>query len=212
MEILLGKRLARARSCIAAKVYKSLWKKSSDNKMEKQITAWHYAPFRLLCSVGDIEINGLIPLSRVDMAGEQSLPEMARKRWIYAFLERTPESWRGNIEFPDIWTRVMRHVSHGKPMFSRCSFDILLEDEAFVVDFAHMERVREVMIRLGYAKIKKGTFSDADKAKLIEANTRYLSSAIEVFSYQGGYTLPEVIVGNPIPRARIRALEMCSSA
>lgn len=130
-------------------------------------------------------------------------PEWAYDNYIFAFLNKSiPESWKNNREFPDIWEQIMRHVVHGDFVLRLLKFDITTEDEVYVMDWSHMERVRPELTR-------KGNFmaSEEDISKIKSAISKYLQSRVPVTEYDGKHNLPELIIKNPILLERTEETE-----
>jgi hypothetical protein len=149
--------------------------------------AYHYTS-ESIWHFGALEKNGLTPYH--DLAGQKV---------IFAFMEPRPKSWRRNPEFPEVWRRLIQHVYHGDFSIIQCRFDIIPSDSVFVIDWAHMERVREEM-----GRISVFTASDQDHERVRQAKQRYLTSKTPLGNYRGGFSLPELIIANPIPASRIK--------
>jgi len=127
----------------------------------------------------------------------------SKDKWIYAFNEAEPREWTHNSNFPKIWSKVIKHVCHYDFALARLSWEILPEDETFVADWAHLERIRKEMKRNQY-----GFADKKDKREILKAKEKYVKSRILLKNYRGNYSLPELLIRNPIPLSRILAEEL----
>ena len=145
----------------------------------------------------------LEPYKRLVIIPNSSLPEWAHDMYTFAFLnEKRPESWVNNREFPCIWERVMKHVSHSDICKKILRFDITKEDEVYVIDWSYIERVRPELRRVEMFKA-----SAFDRVTIEEAMGKYIDSRTPIKQYQGGHSLPELIIKNPISLDRIDEVE-----
>jgi len=164
--------------------------------------AYHYMN---ASTFGNIEIgrfgpaNVLEPRRKLDsgLLGDMA-PECAKRNYLFCFLDDPkPKAW---VNAPKgMWMRIMGKVLGPDISGKILGFEVLPEDEAFVVDYAHMDAVSEEMRRLG-THIHIGRM---DKRLIYEALTKYISTRVSLAEYQGDYTLPELIIANEVPLERI---------
>jgi len=125
-------------------------------------------------------------------------PDWAYDKYNFAFLnEVVPEFWKANTEFHGVWERLMREIVGGDSLIQVLKFDIVPKDNAHVVDWGHMERVRDEIYRLG-----NFIATEIDMARIREAFLRYLQSRVPISEYHGQHDLPEVIIKDPISLER----------
>lgn len=134
---------------------------------------------------------------------EPGFPNWSYDNHIFAFLnESVPESWKNNTEFPDIWERIIRHVMHGDSILRLLKFEVTVEDEAHVIDWSHIERLRPELRRM-----RNFMASEEDISKIKLAIPKYLQSRVPVTEYKGEHGLPELIIKNPISLERVKEIE-----
>ena len=131
------------------------------------------------------------------------LPVAAYLPSIWAFKEKIPREWTESKEFEFVWRRIITHTHHSDPVLMRLDWEILPEDKAHVLDWAHMERVREQMLRG-----QMGLSIEGDIGKINQAAKRYFESRVPVQKYTKGYTLPELVFDKPVPLNRITTHEI----
>ena len=159
--------------------------------------AHHYTSESIL-RLFNLERNGLVPYRRLEMLN----PDEQGDKFIFAFMEKRPSSWIKNSKFPGVWTHLMKHMSHGDFSIYRCSFEVSPRDATFVVDWAHMERVRK---EINKSNIFSAGKEDLERIK--EANKRYIASKTPLSEYKGGFSLPELIIASPISGDRLKVEE-----
>jgi len=138
------------------------------------------------------DFAGLIPGRRFVRLGDgNSLPREAYDGVIEGLLEPEPKSWLENPEFPHFWEYLMHDVCRENEVML-LSFELRLEDKAYVVDRAHVERelYRESK---GRRKLVRG-----------KAFRKYWNSRIPVFEYEGGYSAPQLAIWSGITFNRLR--------
>lgn len=122
---------------------------------------------------------------------------------VYAFLKEQPEEWTKNKEFKHTWKRAVLHLCKS-PDIALLSFDVASTDNAYVMDWAHVERfwkkgrqpiTRELINSIRGKKIAK----DAK-----EAFKMYWDSRIPIQDYNNEHDLPEVAIFNPIEHERLK--------
>lgn len=170
-------------------------------------TAYHYTSQSnfLLCG---IEAEGLKPYKNLIATGSPAdYPEVAYQRYVFAFInDPSPRAWRESREFPGLWERVMKHVTHSDIVTMLGSFTVTGEDAAFVADWIHMQRVRAEMDR-----ITMQSASEADRCRVREANQRYVGSVVELGEFLQNprtHILPELMIANCIVPERITWQEL----
>lgn len=143
----------------------------------------------------------LVPYGRLDhnLLGDDAL-DFAKEKYLFCFLDNLePDSWKKNPEFPDVWTRIMQHIMHEDFMAMLAKFEVLPEDQSYVVDWAEMERVRPEMTAFSQTLRKV----PEDWAKIVDASRKYVHTKVPLAEYKGDYSLPELIIANDIPLDRI---------
>jgi hypothetical protein len=169
------------------------------------IIAYHY------CSDSNFQMNNpgngdfLRPRSKI-LAGclSENVPDWIKKqRYTYAFMGAEPEQWTESIEFPEVWKMVMRHVSASDMVVRRLSFPLIDTDEAYVLDWAHVERVRDIIRAANYLSGTCLSLDDARQTQLDASQQSYIQSRVPLAEYDGNHILPELIIANPIPLERI---------
>jgi len=147
----------------------------------------------------------LAPYRRLDSGLlRDEAPDFAKEKYIHCFLdEPEPASWRKNPEFPGLWIKIMNHILHDDFMAVLTRFDVLPEDDAYVVDWANMERTRAEMKQLSIIRKREGP--EWDKVK--DATKRYVDSRVPLEEYKGSYSLPELVIASEVMLDRIRTSE-----
>jgi hypothetical protein len=128
---------------------------------------------------------------------------LPRKVYEYVFeglLEPEPISWIKNKEFPNLWEYLMRDFMRdldNKDTIILLNFHLTRNDEAYIVDRAHIERelYRESK---GLGKSTKKTMN--------KAITKYWNSRIHALDYEGGYNAPQYAIWSPIAFERINVV------
>ena len=165
--------------------------------MNKGVDIWLYDASKHE-HVDGMQVRGLWPMQRF-LPDEYAvgLPAKAGDPVIEALLEPCPSGWTNNPEFPGYWNRLMRNILiHADSKDSRV---LLLEarmqpcDDAWIVERAYAERV--------FSGQKTTTrFKKSEKEELFR---RYWESRVPLFSYDGSYSLPQVVIWTPIPLERL---------
>ncbi len=143
----------------------------------------------------------LVPSKELDLGRlGMRLPDFAHEKYLFAFLDESiPGSWEENPDFPDLWKRVMNHVCKGDSVAKLFRFDILPGDKAYVLDFAHLERVKDLL----WATHCLHSADDHDVIKVMDATERYIHSRVPLADYNGSFCLPELILSNPVSIDRL---------
>ena len=146
-----------------------------------------------LCS--DYNQRALLPLRRVVLPTCASgLESKAYESCaIFCFPQAQPDSWLKNDEFPQIWNNLLGNIRSFQGKLTLLSFTLTPEENAFIVDRAHVERYLH-MEYLG---------DDRDKFERNKAYGAYWESKVFFSDYAGDYSLPEVIVLAEISVERI---------
>ena len=127
------------------------------------------------------------------MCKGENLPDVAHAGVIEALLEPEPRSWLANPEFPNLWYYLMSDICRREEVIL-LSFKLKPEDDAYVVERAHVERelYRESK---GQGKPTKQTTNEAYK--------KYWESRVPVFDYNGSYSTPQLAIWSGIPLERL---------
>jgi len=141
--------------------------------------------------------KGLLPIGRFINLGEGNcLPKDAHEGCISCLLEPEPQSWVNNKQFPYTWISLMSHLclkdNSLSPELSKLvllSFEILCQDNAYVVERAHIEKWRA---------------KNQTKKQEKESYTNYWNSRVSVSEYKGNYNLPELAIFSYIPIDRLK--------
>lgn len=129
-------------------------------------------------------IKRLIRLRSITDKDIPLLPEWAHETYVFAFPDQeAPESWKRYEHWRDEWDILTRDIGE---RIVELRFDILPEDNAYVVDRAHFAD-----FQFGHSKDRK------------EAIRRYAHSKVPADAYDGSFKMPELIIKNPIDLARI---------
>ena len=138
---------------------------------------------------------GLIPRKRfIPLGDAQGLPTNAYDSVIESLLEPEPKSWLQNPEFPRLWRYLMSDICREKEVML-LSFELTPEDQAYIVDRAHVEREL-------YPKFIKQDKSISTTRT--EAFKKYWESRVPVFEYDGGYCAPQLVIWSGIEFRRLK--------
>ncbi len=160
--------------------------------IDQKVKAYHYTnmlDYSRIKTGSGYGRTGLLPIKRLVSYGVHGLPEKAHDSYIFCLPEPEPMSWKNNKEFPLMWNRFMNNVCKGSELVL-LSFDVLPEDNAYVIDWAHVER----MLR---------KYEEPTKKQRTVAGLKYWNSRVPVSKYDSSYSLPELIVNEPIPLERL---------
>ena len=141
------------------------------------------------------EFTGLIPTHRFIRLGDGTgLPNESYDGVIEGLLEPEPKSWLKNPEFPGFWEYLMGDICREKEVIL-LSFELKLEDKAYIVERAHVERelYRESK---GQGKSTKKTLNTSFK--------KYWESRVPVFEYDGSYSAPQLAIWSGIEFNRLK--------
>jgi hypothetical protein len=168
-------------------------------------TAYHYTSdsiWQMIQAGYFVSSDKLVPYKRLDSGVlRDRAPDFAKEKYLFAFLDYPePELWKSNPEFPDLWRRIMEHIMHEDFLVRLLQFEVTPEDNAFVVDWAHMERVRDAMDR---GMCIEHTGNEKNIAVVMDATDKYIDSRVPLADYDGNFTLPELVIANPIPLERV---------
>lgn len=173
----------------------------------------------LLRDINEILKSGK-PLSYNDIAKE--LQQNASRPAIFCLLEKEPQSWIQNKEFPYIWDRMMKYTARKGSDASAVllELEITSEDEAYVFDHAHIQRIfRSIdsnpylssrpdpfksLKKIGFFLSKKAPPNVSVKSIVVDAYKEYLGTSQPLPEYDGSFSLPEVVIFNHIPLERLR--------
>ena len=150
---------------------------------------------------GLVPQKNLVPSFFATPVPHHDIPEWAYAPHLFAFLEHEPREWIDSNEFPKVWTLLM-HAIDRTGMIEVYAFDVLDTDEAFVIDWAIMERHRRDLRAISHHNADPGQITAANKALF-----HYAQSHVPVKEYDGNYTLPELIIKNEIPRERLTCVQ-----
>ena len=166
--------------------------------MKTTLVGYHYTGN---CGYNEIKTGfsfdkkGLLPIWRfVTRTVVTGLPEEVYRSASFSLLDPEPKEWTHNQEFPDIWQHLMKHVDYVSPDIVILSFPVLKKDDAFVAERAHIER---------YKRIRQSQERFMNEDSDLEAHLKYFQSLVPADSYQGGYSLPELVLFSRIPLYRL---------
>ena len=138
---------------------------------------------------------GLIPMKRlVPLGGGNGLPHAAHDGIIEALLEPLPASWVQNPEFPNLWGYLMGDICRKNEVIL-LSFELRPEDNAYVVERAHVERELYRNPQGNQKLIRK---------RRNQAFKKYWESRVPVFEYDGSYATPQLAIWSGIEFERLR--------
>ncbi len=168
----------------------------------EKIIAYHYMPYESfeVLKTKDFYKAGLLPgaeYSSVIRSGFdiflEGLGLLELRKALYCFLEREPESWIKNKDFPFVWKDLIEYLQRGTTQhLMLLSFPVLPTDKAFVVERAHRQ-----------AYIKQYGNSPHHLDKLKDSYVKYWKSKVPVFNYDNSYSLPELIFLSPVGAERL---------
>lgn len=168
------------------------------SELSDKVIGYHYSNPRAYQSMqegweyGEV---GLIPIKRfVSLRDGESLPNEAYDSVIEGLLKPEPKSWLENPEFQHLWNFLMHDICKTNKVML-LSFQLKLQDKAYVVDRAHVERelYRE----------SKGQGKPTRESKN-EVFRKYWESRVPVFEYNGSYSLPQLSIWTPIEFDRLK--------
>ncbi len=163
------------------------------NPLEK-IVAYHYTNdlhfYQGIMHGVDYGRKGLLPIGRFINFDVPRLPAKAYEGVTVCLSEPRPKSWVENTEFPYAWAGLMFHIRKARNVML-LSFDLLPTDKAYVVEKAHIERI-------------KSPGRNLTERVRIPAHKKYWESRVPVKRYKGNYSLPELIIFNPVELERLR--------
>lgn len=169
-----------------------------ETNLVKSIIGYHYTNLESYRSMQNGEHygkTGLIPIKRFVRLGEgANIPEKAHEGIIEGLLEPEPHSWIKNLEFPNFWNYLMHDICRRKEILL-LSFKLKPEDEAYVVERAHVER------ELYRESQGKGKSTKSSKNKALK---KYWDSRVPVFDYNGIYSAPQLAIWTPITFGRLK--------
>ncbi len=144
---------------------------------------------------------GLWPIRRLLPLDESGgVPEEMSDAWTFALLDRMPRTHADNPEFPGLWSLLLRyftiscHRDDAKETVL-LEFDARPDDEAFVIDKAPLERLLYCLDGRRPGPEHRGQRSRAYQA--------VWATKTPLFRYDGGFSVPEVIIKNPIASERL---------
>ena len=120
-------------------------------------------------------------------------PDSINIKSIKGLLEPEPKSWKENPEFPDLWLRLMDIISMSHDELMLISCEILPEDDAYIIDRAHIERELQ-------REVREGTSTEEFLALAFK---KYWGGRVPALEYRGGFELPQFAVLNPIEFDRL---------
>lgn len=121
------------------------------------------------------------------------LPEWAYREFLSCLLEERPKGWAESRDFPYLWKALVDELSRGSDELVLVQFDILPTDEAYVTDWAPLERAIRSGNRDNEAVHEAWRQLDASKMRALEYDGRY-SGSLEI-----------LLVGNHVDLKRLRA-------
>ncbi len=162
--------------------------KAYRSMQRKGIDGWYTSRFE--------NFTGLIPTKTFIQFGDDNLPETHGKT-IEGLLEPEPTSWLNNPEFPHLWRYLMSDICNMKDNDEviLLSFELKVEDQAYIVDRAHIERelYRE-------SKSQEKTTTEM----MNEAFKKYWESRVSVFEYDGNYSAPQLAIWSGVEFDRLK--------
>ena len=145
------------------------------------------------------EAIGLFPRSEFipkGIRGMGRLPNLAYSKISYALLSPEPEQWTSNKEFPKAFWALMEYMGdNGGKKVSLLEIDLLKTDEVYVVDAKH---------------VVPFIFYHVEKEERLELYKNRFNTKISLVDYLNDdnlaqkFSLPEIVIRNPIPEERIR--------
>ena len=150
--------------------------------------------------------QGLVPQRPLTTVEAIGFPRWASDSYLFAFLEKDPTSWRENTEFPKVWNFLMRMMDY-QGIIDIWEFTLEPADSCFVLDWTHMEREREALNRKNMYRGTPYDDSQEDNDRIEQATRQYIGSRVPLSEYAGDFSLPELIVGNPIAQSRIEMID-----
>jgi len=147
-------------------------------------------------------IRGLWPSRRLISQGLESqlVPFEATEPAVFGLPEEKPESWIQYKDCINVFDYLMSCCAgfsdeEGRRDLVLLSVDLNPEDNPFVVDYLHIRHLaRDFSTESN--PIRKQTI-------LSEGNRRYWESRVPLANYKGNFTLPEIVIWNPIPQDRV---------
>jgi hypothetical protein len=163
-----------------------------------------YEPMRKRMVTGR-DAAGLWPIRRFLPVGvADGMPREAFDSWTFALLEATPATHAENQEFPGLWDLMLGYFTascyrdDGKEIVL-LSFDARRNDRAFVIDKAPLERL--------LYHLRGETLGQERRREKSSAYRAVWSTKTPLFAYNGGFSVPEVIIGRPIAPERLAVVE-----
>lgn len=147
-------------------------------KCEKVVPGGDY-PTHVCCTSQPLGLRPLSPLFPDGTGGVDISRKDASYKGAWGFLEPDASSWFMSSEFPEVFKRLMIHLSWcGSDIPAVVEVNLQKHHEPFVLDWAHIERDNYVF-----------------DSSVVD---RYLESRVKFQNYDGSYDLPEVVVTRPI--------------
>jgi len=176
--------------------------------LTQKIIGYHYTSARAYASMQTKGIEGfitpcfddfagLIPSRRfIRLGGAKRLPNEAHQGVIEGLLEPEPRSWTRNDAFPHFWRYLMHDICRTNEVVL-LRFELRPEDEAYVVDRAHIER------ELYRESMGRGTSTPATRSR---ACRNYWNSRVPVYAYDGNYAAPQLAIWSGIAYDRLEVV------
>ncbi|MBI2207953.1 hypothetical protein HYU50_00495 [Candidatus Woesearchaeota archaeon] len=149
--------------------------------------------YRAFASGGDIQLyRQLVPPGQIQLVGKSViLPPFAGDKAIFALNGAELDKWKNHEYFPDMWEIFLRFAAGtGRNGLVGLHFDVLPQDEAYVLDWAPVEWDLSC-----YGSVLPNTWLE------------YLHSRVPIVAYNENFELPEIVILNPISRDRIKLEE-----
>lgn len=141
------------------------------------------------------DFKGIIPSRRFIRFGRgKDLPENAHAGVIEGLLEQKPASWIKNSEFPHLWRYLFNDICRNERV-GLLSFELTRDDDAYVVERAHIEREL-------YRKSKG--LGESTKESMNVASKNYWDSKVHVLDYKGNYDVPQLAIWSGIEFDRLK--------
>ncbi len=148
------------------------------------------------------QIRGLWPSRRLIAQGSESklVPVEATEPAVFGLFEEKPLSWIQYYDCINVFDYLMsccagRSDEEGRRDLVLLKIDLNSEYNPFVVDYVHIRHLARDFT----------AESDPNRKQTIlaEGNKKYWESRVPLADYHGNFTLPEIVVGTPIPQDKV---------
>jgi hypothetical protein len=139
--------------------------------------------------------TGIIPSRRfISLSRGKDLPDKAYDGVIEGLLEPEPKSWTDNEEFPRFFGYLMHDICRREKVIL-LSFELNKNDEAYIVDRAHVERE---LYRQSKGK------GEPTRRSMNAAVKKYWNSRVPALEYNGNYDAPQLAIWSGIELDRLK--------